>query len=114
MNIYVGNIARSVTEDELRDAFAAHGEVTSVTLIKDKFTGEPRGFAFVEMPSKAQAMAAMKEMDGKELQGRSLIVNEARPKTDKRSGGGGGGRGMGGGRGGRGGSGGRGGFGGRF
>ncbi|MDZ7267076.1 MAG: RNA-binding protein [candidate division KSB1 bacterium] len=111
MNIYVGNIARSVTEDELREAFAAHGEVSSVTLIKDKFTGEPRGFAFVEMPSKAQAIAAMKEMDGREMQGRSLIVNEARPKADKR--GGGGGRGAGG-RGGRSGGGGRGGFGSRF
>lgn len=111
VNIYVGNIARSVTEDELREAFAAHGEVSSVTLIKDKFTGEPRGFAFVEMPSKAQAIAAMKEMDGREMQGRSLIVNEARPKADKR--GGGGGRGAGG-RGGRSGGGGRGGFGSRF
>ncbi|KAA0220179.1 RNA-binding protein [bacterium] len=112
MNIYVGNIARSVSEDELRDAFAAHGEVSTVTLIKDKFTGEPRGFGFIEMPAKMQAMTAIKEMNGKELQGRSLIVNEARPKTDKR-GGGGGGRSGGGGRGGdRRGGGGRGGFGG--
>lgn len=110
MNIYVGNIARSVSEDELRDAFAAHGEVSSVTLIKDKFTGEPRGFGFIEMPAKMQAMTAIKEMNGKDLQGRSLIVNEARPKTDKR-GGGGGGR-SGGGRGGDRRGGGRGGFGG--
>ncbi len=91
MNIYVGNIAHGVTEDELREAFAAHGEVASVTLIKDKFTGEPRGFGFVEMPGKMQATTAMREMNGKEIQGRSLIVNEARPQRDKRSGGGGGG-----------------------
>ncbi len=98
MNIYVGNIAHAVTEDELREAFAAYGEVASVTLIKDKFTGERRGFGFVEMPGKMQATNAMRELNGKELQGRSLIVNEARPQREKRSGGGerrggGGGRG---------------------
>jgi len=102
MNIYVGNLAHAVTEDELRDAFAAYGDVSTVTLIKDKFTGEPRGFAFVEMPAKAQAATAMREMNGKELQGRSLIVNEARPRRERTGGGGGGGR-SGGGRGGFGG-----------
>jgi RNA recognition motif-containing protein len=102
MNIYVGNLAHAVTEDELRDAFAAYGEVASVTLIKDKFTGESRGFAFVEMPAKAHAATAMREMNGKELQGRSLIVNEARPRRERTGGGGGGGR-----SGGRGGGGGR-------
>lgn len=100
MNIYVGNLAHAVTEEELREAFTAFGEVASVTLIKDKFTGESRGFAFVEMPAKAQATTAMREMDGKELQGRNLIVNEARPRREK-TGGGGGGRSGGGGRGGR-------------
>lgn len=111
MNIYVGNIAHAVTEDELREAFAAYGEVASVTLIKDKFTGERRGFGFVEMPGKMQATTAMREMNGKEIQGRALIVNEARPQREKRSGGGGGDRrhGGGGGRGGFGGGGGRGG-----
>ena len=91
MNIYVGNIAHGVTEDELKEAFLAYGEVASVTLIKDKFTGEARGFGFVEMPGKMQATTAMRELNGKEIQGRSLIVNEARPQRDKRSGGGGGG-----------------------
>ena len=109
MNIYVGNIAHGVTEDELKEAFAAFGEVASVTLIKDKFTGERRGFGFVEMPGKMQATNAMREMNGKEIQGRSLIVNEARPQRDKRSGGGGGGGDR---RHGGGGGGGRGGFGG--
>ena len=94
MNLYVGNLSRQVTEDDLRQAFEAHGEVTSVTLIKDKFSGESRGFGFVEMPAKAQAVAAMKALDGQELKGRSIIINEARPKEDRggrRSGGGGGG-----------------------
>lgn len=105
MNIYVGNIAHAVTEDELREAFAAFGEVASVTLIKDKFTGERRGFGFVEMPGKMQATTAMRELNGKEVQGRALIVNEARPQREKRSGGGGERRHGGGGRGGFGGGG---------
>ncbi len=92
MNIYVGNLAHAVTEDELKEAFAAYGDVSAVTLIKDKFTGESRGFAFVEMPAKAQATTAMREMNGKELQGRSLIVNEARERRERTGGGGGGGR----------------------
>jgi RNA recognition motif-containing protein len=92
VNLYVGNLSRQVTEDDLRQAFEAHGEVSSVALIKDKFSGEPRGFAFVEMPAKAQAIAAMQALNGYELMGRSLVVNEARPREERRGGGGGGGR----------------------
>jgi len=103
VNLYVGNLAREVTEDELRQAFEAHGQVTTVNLIKDKFSGEPRGFGFVEMPGKAEALAAMEALNGQDLKGRSIIVNEARPREERRGGGGGGGFG---GRGGRGGGGG--------
>jgi RNA recognition motif-containing protein len=91
VNIYVGNLAPQVKEDDLHSAFSAHGEVISVTLIKDRFSGEPRGFAFIEMPEKAQAIAAIQAMNGYELQGRTLIVNEARPREERRGGGGGGG-----------------------
>jgi len=114
MNIYVGNLSFEVKEDDLRQAFEAHGKVESATIIMDKFSGESRGFGFVEMASKDEATAAIAEMNGKDLKGRALNVNEARPKTE--GGGGGGGRGGprrsggGGGGGGRGGS--RGGFGG--
>ena len=108
MNIYVGNLAREVTEDDLREAFEAFGQVSTTTIIKDKFTGESRGFGFVEMPSKNEAQTAITEMNEKDLKGRTVNVNEARPKTDR--GGGGGGRrrggGGGGGFGGRGGGGG--------
>ena len=111
MNIYVGNLPHKATEDEVRQAFAEFGQVTEVRLIMDKFSGESRGFGFVEMPSKAEAEKAIEEMNGKEFMERALNVNEARPKVD-RGGRGGGGRG-GGGRGGGGrGGGGRGGFGG--
>ncbi|MDQ1272717.1 MAG: hypothetical protein QG591_1347 [Planctomycetota bacterium] len=103
MNIYVGNLARELTQEDLEEAFKAFGQVTSVTIIKDKFSGEPRGFGFIEMPGKAEAQAAIAGMNGKELKGRVLNVNEAQPRTDR--GGGGGGRG-GGGRGGGGGGGG--------
>jgi len=114
MNIYVGNLAREVTEEDLQEAFKGFGQVTSATIIKDKFTGEPRGFGFIEMPGKAEAQAAIAGMNGKELKGRPLSVNEAQPRTDRggsgggrggggRSGGGGGGRSGGGGRGGSGG-----------
>ena len=97
MNIYVGNLAPQVKEDDLHAAFSAHGEVISVTLIKDRFSGEPRGFAFIEMPEKAQAIAAIQAMNSYELQGRTLIVNEARPREERRGGGGGGGHRRGGG-----------------
>lgn len=89
MNIYVGNLSREVTEEDLRQAFADFGQVASVTLIKDKFSGESRGFGFVEMPSKAEAQAALSGMNGKDLKGRRLNVNEARPRDEGRQGGGG-------------------------
>lgn len=91
MNLYVGNLAREVSEDDLRQAFEAYGEVSSVALIKDKFSGEPRGFGFVEMPAKDQAIAAINGLNGQELKGRALVVNEARPREERRRGGGGGG-----------------------
>ncbi len=102
MNIYVGNLARQVTEEEIRQAFAAFGEVTSVNLIKDKYSGELKGFGFVEMPDKSQAQAAIQGLNGKDLIGRPLTVSEARPRNDDRRGGPSGGRrpGGGGGRGG--------------
>jgi cold-inducible RNA-binding protein len=93
MNIYVGNLSYNVTEDDLREAFGAFGEVTSANIIKDKFTGQSKGFGFVEMSAKDQAQAAIAGMNGKELKGRALNVNEARPRTDDRRGGGGGGGG---------------------
>ena len=97
MNIYVGNLAHKATEDEVRQAFEEFGQVTEVRLIVDKFSGESRGFGFVEMPSKAEAEKAIEEMNGKEFMERALNVNEARPKVDRGGrGGGGGGRGSGG------------------
>jgi RNA recognition motif-containing protein len=98
MNIYVGNLAPDVTEDELKLAFEAFGQVQTATVIKDKFSGESRGFGFVEMPAKAEAQTAITEMNGKDLKGRALNVNEARPKTERPRGGGGGYGGGGGGR----------------
>ncbi len=101
MNIYVGNISRTVTEQDLKEAFEAFGAVQSAAIIKDKFSGESRGFGFVEMPNKEEADKAISGLNGKDLKGRTLTVNEARPRTDRpRTGGGGGGRGgFGGGRG---------------
>ena len=112
MNIYVGNLANQASEDDLRQAFEGFGQVESVNIIKDRFSGESRGFGFVEMPSKDEAQKAIEEMNGKDLMGRAVNVNEARPKTNRRDGRGGGGGGGGGGRGGFGGGGGRGGGGG--
>jgi RNA recognition motif-containing protein len=83
MNIYVGNLPFSTTEDEVRDAFAAFGEVTSVKLINDRETGRPRGFGFVEMPSDDEANAAIEALDGKDFGGRNLRANEARPREDR-------------------------------
>ncbi len=114
MNIYVGNLAREVTEDDLREAFEAYGKVSSVSLLKDRLTGEPRGFAFVEMPSQAEGQAALTALNGASLKGRTLRVDEARPRAEgggSRGGGGGGYGGRGGGGGGYGGGGG--GYGGR-
>lgn len=100
MNIYAGNLARQTTEEELKQVFEEFGQVTSVTIIKDKFSGESRGFGFVEMPSRAEAQAALDSLNGKDLNGRVLNVNEALPRTDDRKQGGGGGRGRSGGGGG--------------
>jgi len=97
MNIYVGNLSRDTTEDDLREAFEAFGQVTSVNIIKDKYSGESREFGFVEMPSKDEAQAALDSLNGKELKEKTIIVNEARPRPDNRGGGRGGGKGRGGG-----------------
>jgi len=80
MNIYVGNLSYSLSESELRDAFAAHGEVSSVKVLMDRETGRSRGFGFVEMPNQSEAEAAVSEVNGKEVGGRALRVNEARPR----------------------------------
>ena len=80
MNIYVGNLSYSLDESELREAFAAHGEVSSVKVLMDRETGRSRGFGFVEMPNQAEAEAAVAEINGKEIGGRALRVNEARPR----------------------------------
>jgi RNA recognition motif-containing protein len=103
--IYVGNLSFNTTEEELRQLFEQHGSVSSVSVITDRETGRPRGFAFVEMGSDQEAQAAIQEMDGYELDGRPLRVNEAQERQPG-GGGGGGGRGFGGGGGGRGGGGG--------
>lgn len=84
MNIYVGNVPHGTTEEELQEAFQAFGQVASVAIIKDKFSGESRGFAFVEMPSKAEAQSAIAGLNGKEFKGRALSVNEARPRSEGR------------------------------
>ena len=88
MNIYVGNLSRELSEQELRQAFEAFGKVATVTIVKDKFSGEARGFGFVEMPTQAEAQAAITGLNGKDLKGRALTVNEARPRPDTRGGGG--------------------------
>ena len=102
-NVYVGNMSFDTTEDRLRELFQAHGEVTSAQVITDRETGRSRGFGFVEMPSGEEAQAAMTALDGSDLDGRTLKVNEARPRGERRCGGGGGRGGYGGGGGGRGG-----------
>lgn len=97
MNIYVGNLSTEATEDDLRQAFEGFGQVTSVNIIKDKFSGESRGFGFVEMSSKEEAQAAISGLNGKQMHNRSLNVNEARPRTEGSGGGGSRGRNFGGG-----------------
>lgn len=88
MNLYVGNLSNQATEADVQQAFAAFGQVTSATIIKDRASGESRGFAFVEMPAKEEAEAAMAGLGGKELLGQSLIVNEAHARPDDRRAGG--------------------------
>jgi RNA recognition motif-containing protein len=84
MNIYVGNLAFSVSEADLKEAFGAFGAVTSSSIIKDKFSGESRGFGFVEMTNKDEAEKAIAALNGKDLKGRALKVNEAKPRTTDR------------------------------
>jgi RNA recognition motif-containing protein len=86
MNIYVGNLLRESNEDDVRHAFEAFGKVTSVKIIKDKFTGDSRGFGFVEMPNHGEARSALSGLDGKDLKGRTLKVNEARPRENRQNG----------------------------
>ncbi|MFC1977703.1 RNA recognition motif domain-containing protein [Chloroflexota bacterium] len=119
MKIYVGNLSFDATEDEIVAEFGAYGKVESVAIPSDKLSGRPRGFAFVEMASKAEAEAAIAGLNGKTLKDRTIVVNESRPRADNRGGGsygnrgsggyggGGGGYGGGGGRGGRSGGGGK-------
>lgn len=92
MNIYVGNLSRGATSDDLRETFEAFGEVESAHVVKDRFTGESRGFGFVEMPSKEEAQEAINNLNGKEFMGQEIKVSEARPRKDQRGGGGRGGR----------------------
>ena len=96
MNIYVGNLSYQTSEEDMQRAFEAFGKVTSVAIIKDKFSGQSKGFGFVEMENDEEARAAIEGTDGKDLRGRQLKVNEARPREERkpmaRSGGGGGGR----------------------
>ncbi|HOX58573.1 MAG TPA: RNA-binding protein [Candidatus Paceibacterota bacterium] len=92
--LFVGNLSFNATQEQMQDLFGAHGTVLEVDLIRDKFSGRPRGFGFVTMESKEGADAAIKALNGKELDGRALTVNEARPREERapRSGGGYGGR----------------------
>jgi len=89
MNIYVGNLSHEVTDEDLRQEFETFGQVESARVIKDKFSGESRGFGFVEMPSKEEATAAISGLEERELKGKKINVNEARPKPANRGGGGG-------------------------
>jgi RNA recognition motif-containing protein len=103
MNIYAGNLSRETTEKDLREAFEVFGQVASVKIITDKYTGESRGFGFVEMPTKTEGESAITGLNDKELRGRTLNVNEARPRPEGRRSGGGRGGGSRGGQGRRGG-----------
>jgi len=84
MKIYVGNLSYEVTEEDLRLAFEPFGQIESITIITDKYSGSSKGFGFVEMPSKAEAQAAIEGLNGTELKGRTITVNEARPRTENR------------------------------
>ena len=95
MNIYIGNLSYEVTESDLKEEFGAFGEVTSVSIIKDTYSGQSKGFGFVEMPKLTEGQAAILKLNGKEIKGRTVTVNGARPKGEggSRGGSGGGGRG---------------------
>jgi RNA recognition motif-containing protein len=86
MNLYVGNLANEVTDEDLQNAFAHYGEVSSAKVIKDKFSNLSRGFGFVEMPNNSEADTAIKSLNGEDLKGKSLQISEARPKSEKRRG----------------------------
>ena len=90
MRIYVGNFGFDTSEQEIRGAFEAHGEVQEVSMIRDRDTGRSKGFAFVEMPTSSEAQAAIGALNGQEFGGRPITVNEARPRQERSSGGGGG------------------------
>jgi RNA recognition motif-containing protein len=92
MKLYVGNLSYDLKEEDLKQQFSEYGTVESVTIITDRDSGRPKGFAFVEMPTKSEAEAAIAGLNGKMLDDRTIVVNEARPKTDNRSGGFGGNR----------------------
>ena len=94
MNIYVGNLSPDVTEEDLKQLFETYGPTQTAQIVKDKFSGQSRGFGFVEMASKTEAQSAIEGLNGQELKGQNLTVNEARPRTEShnRRGGGGGGR----------------------
>ncbi|MGR3301981.1 MAG: RNA recognition motif domain-containing protein [Candidatus Scalindua sp.] len=83
MNIYVGNLSYEVTEDEVRDIFSPHGEISSLSIIKDKYSGQSKGFAFIEMPTQAEAEEAIKALNESELKGRNIKVNQAKPKEER-------------------------------
>ena len=83
MNIYVGNLSFEISVETLRQTFEAFGQVSSARIVKDKYSGQPRGFGFVEMPDQARCQAAIENLNGKELLGRQMNVNEARPRTDQ-------------------------------
>jgi len=88
MNIYVGNLSYGVTEEDLKQAFEGFGQVETVKIIKDRYSGESKGFGFVEMPAKGEAESAINDLNGKDLKGRALNVSEARPRTQDPRGGG--------------------------
>ena len=90
MNIYVGNLSWNLKDQDLANLFASHGEVTSAKIVNDKFTNRSKGFGFVEMPNDEQAQAAIAALNGSEVDGRNIVVNESRPKPEGGSGGGGG------------------------
>ncbi len=83
MNIYVGNLPWGLSDDELQDLFAEHGEVSRATIISDRDTGRSKGFGFVEMPNQAEAEAAISSLDGTSFNGRDIRVNEARPRNER-------------------------------
>lgn len=83
MNIYIGNLPYGVTEDELRNMFSQYGEVTSANIITDKYSGESKGFGFVEMPKQSEAEEAIKALNGSSVKGRNIKVNQARPRNER-------------------------------